>query len=68
MSTDDIECDDFNRFVTYLSDKQIRAFASQAGIAGWMTYPRHKLCRYIRDSKAAQEIYTKNFVERTNAE
>lgn len=51
----------FEDFIAGLEENQVRALASQAGFAGWVTYPAEKLRKLLLDSTEAQSIFEKNY-------
>lgn len=52
---------DYQEWVCNLPEKHTRALASQAGIAGWVTYPLNKLRSYLMGNKNAYNIYVTNY-------
>jgi len=52
---------EYTEFLADLTDPQVRALASQSGIAGSMTYPVPKLYTLLLDSDQAMEIYSEVF-------
>jgi hypothetical protein len=51
----------FENWVAELEERQVRALASQAGFAGWLTYPMEQLRKLLRGSTEAESIFEKNY-------
>lgn len=49
---------EYTEFLADLTDPQVRALASQVGIAGAMTYPVPKLYNLLLDSDKAMEVHS----------
>ena len=52
---------EYTEFLAGLTDQQVRALASQAGIAGAMTSPVQKLYNLLLDSDKAMEVHEEVF-------
>lgn len=56
---------DYQEWVCNLPDRETRAIASQAGIAGWVTYPLTKLRSYLMGNENGYKIYRANYFGET---